>query len=172
LFYKLSETSYRSMARMKQLQPKLTALKEKFGDNKEKMGAATIALYKKEKVNPVGGCLPMLIQIPIFLALYWVLIESVELRQAPFMFWIHDLSAKDPFYILPILMGLSMFVQQKLNPTPQDPMQAKVMMFLPVGLTFLFLSFPAGLVLYWLVNNVLSALQQWLIIKRMAKQKS
>lgn len=167
-FYRLSEKSYRSMARMKELQPKIEAIKQRYGDDREQLGKATIELYKKEKINPVGGCLPMLIQIPIFLGLYWVLIESVELRQAPFIFWIHDLAVKDPYYILPVLMGISMFVQQKLNPKPADPIQEKVMLFLPVMLTFLFISFPAGLVLYWFVNNVLSALQQWIIMKRVA----
>ena len=125
-----------------------------------------MALYKKEKVNPLVGCLPMLIQIPFFIALYWVLIESVELRQAPFYFWIHDLSVKDPFYILPIIMGLSMLLQQKMTPAPADPMQAKMMMLMPIVFTFLFLNFPAGLTLYWIVNNLLSVLQQWLIMRR------
>ena len=166
LFYRLSEKSYRSMAKMRLLQPKLESIKSRCGDDKAKMSQETMALYQKEKVNPLGGCLPMVVQIPIFLALYWVLIESVELRQAPFIFWIHDLSVKDPFYVLPILMGVSMFFQQHLNPKPQDPMQAKVMMFLPVMMTGLFVSFPAGLVLYWLSNNVLSILQQWMIMKR------
>jgi len=126
-------------------------------------------LYKKEKVNPLGGCLPILIQIPVFIALYWVLIESVELRQAPFYLWLHDLSVHDPFYILPLLMGISMFAQQKLSPAPPDPMQAKVLMFMPVVFTVLFLNFPAGLMLYWIANNVLSISQQWWITHSMEK---
>ena len=167
IFYKLSEASYRSMARMRELQPRLATLRERYGDDKQKLSQATMEIYKKEKINPLGGCLPVVVQIPVFIALYYVLFESVELRQAPFILWIHDLSVKDPYYVLPILMGFSMFLQQKLSPPPPDPMQAKVMMFLPVVFTVFFLSFPAGLVLYWLVNNCLSALQQWTIIKRM-----
>lgn len=170
LFYKLSETSYRSMARMKTLQPKLLALKDRYGDDRQKLSQATMELYKKEKVNPLGGCLPMLVQIPVFIALYYVLIESVELRQAPFMLWIHDLSAKDPYYILPILMGLSWMLQQRLNPPPPDPVQAKMMMLFPVVFTVLFATFPSGLVLYWLVNNCLSILQQWYIMKKVEKE--
>lgn len=166
VFYKLSATSYRSMAAMRKLQPKIEALKERYGDDKQKLSQATMELYKKEKVNPLGGCLPILIQIPVFIALYWVLLESVELRHAPFMLWIRDLSAPDPFYILPILMGLSMLVQQRLNPAPPDPVQAKVMMLLPVFFTFLFLHFPSGLVLYWVVNNVISIIQQWYIMRK------
>lgn len=167
LFYKLSASSYRSMANMRKLQPKIQALKERFGDDKQKLTQATMELYKKEKMNPVGGCLPILVQIPVFLALYWVLLESVQLRQAPFIFWIQDLSIKDPFYVLPILMGATMLIQQKLNPTPPDPTQAKLMMLMPVIFTVLFVNFPAGLVLYWLVNNSLSILQQWWIMRRM-----
>lgn len=172
VFYKFSEKSYHSMAKMRTLAPKFQALKERFGDDKQKMSQATMELYKKEKVNPVGGCLPQLIQIPFFIALYYVLIESVELRHAPFIFWIHDLSAKDPYFIMPILMGLSMLIQQRLNPSPPtaDPMQAKMMMFLPVVFTVFFLSFPAGLVLYWLVNNCLSVLQQWYITWQVEKK--
>jgi YidC/Oxa1 family membrane protein insertase len=170
IFYPLSEKSYRSMARMRQLQPKLKALKERFGDDKQKMGRATMELYREEKVNPLSGCLPMLVQIPVFIGLYWMLMESVELRQAPFMLWIHDLSQRDPYFVLPILMGLSMFIQQRLNPPPPDPMQAKVMMFLPVIFTAMFLSFPAGLVLYWLVNNVVSILQQWYVMRKVNNQ--
>jgi YidC/Oxa1 family membrane protein insertase len=131
VFYPLSAKSYLSMAKMRELQPKVAALKEKIGDDRQKLGTATMELYRKEKVNPLGGCLPIVVQIPVFIALYWVLMESVELRQAPFLFWIHDLSARDPYFVLPVLMGLSMFVQQRLNPAPPDPMQAKVMMFLP-----------------------------------------
>lgn len=166
VFYRLSARSYRSMANMRKLQPKLAALKERYAGDRAKFSQATMELYKKEKLNPFGGCLPILVQIPVFIALYWVLLESVELRHAPFILWIHDLSAKDPFYVLPILMGLTMFLQQKLSPTPPDPMQAKVMMFLPVFFTFLFLQFPAGLVLYWTVNNSLSISQQWYVMKR------
>ncbi len=165
-FYKLSETSYRSMANMRKVTPRMTALKERFGDDKQRLNQAMMELYKKEKINPLGGCLPILVQIPVFIALYWVLMESVELRQAPFMFWIQDLSVKDPYYVLPLIMGVSMFVQQKLNPTPPDPMQAKIMMALPFVFTILFLSFPAGLVLYWVVNNVLSIAQQWYITRQ------
>ena len=167
IFYKLSAASYRSMGRMRALQPKMQELKERLGDDRAKLGQATMELYKKEKVNPFGGCLPIVVQIPVFLALYYVLIESVDLRQAPFIFWIHDLSLPDPFYVLPILMGASMFLQQRLSPAPPDPMQAKMMMFLPVVLTLLFLHFPAGLVLYWLVNNLASISQQWYILKTM-----
>ncbi len=172
IFYKLSEKSYASMARMRELQPRLEALKARFGDDRQKMGQATMQLYKEEKVNPVGGCLPMLVQIPVFIALYWVLLESVQLRQAPFMFWIHDLSAKDPFYVLPLLMGFTMFLQQKLTPSPPDPTQAKMMMLMPVIFTVFFLNFPAGLVLYWLTNNILSVTQQWYIMRQFELKKS
>ena len=166
LFFKLSASSYRSMANMRRLQPKLEQLKQRFGDDKAKFSQATMELYKKEKVNPLGGCLPILIQIPVFIALYWVLVESVELRHAPFVMWIQDLSAADPYHILPLVMGLTLFIQQKLNPTPPDPAQAKVMMMMPVLMTILFWGFPAGLVLYWIVNNSLSILQQWWITKK------
>lgn len=162
-FYPLSASSYRSMANMRRLQPKLTALKERYGSDRQRMSQAMMELYKKEKINPLGGCLPILVQIPVFIALYWVLIESVELRQAPFIWWIKDLSVKDPYYILPILMGISMYVQQKLSPAPPDPMQAKVLMMMPVVFTILFLNFPAGLMLYWVFNNVLSIAQQWYV---------
>lgn len=165
-FYRLSAKSYKSMAGMRKLQPKLQSLRERYGDDKAKMSQATMELYRKEKVNPLGGCLPILIQIPVFIALYWVLVESVELRQAHFIFWINDLSAPDRYHVLPIIMGLTMLVQQKLNPAPPDPMQAKVMMFLPVVFTILFLNFPSGLVLYWTVNNSLSILQQWYITRK------
>jgi YidC/Oxa1 family membrane protein insertase len=166
VFYRLSATSYKSMAGMRKLQPKLQALKERYGDDKAKISQATMELYKQEKVNPLGGCLPIVIQIPVFIALYWVLLESVELRQAPFMFWIKDLAAADPLHILPLIMGVTMLVQQKLNPAPPDPMQAKVMMFLPVLFTALFWNFPSGLVLYWIVNNTLSIVQQWYITRK------
>nr|MCH9744288.1 membrane protein insertase YidC [Gammaproteobacteria bacterium] len=150
---------------------KFAALKERHGDDKQAIGKATMEIYKKEKVNPMSGCLPMIIQIPVFFALYYVLIESVQLRQAPFIFWIHDLSVKDPYYVLPILMGISMFVQQKMNPPPPDPTQAKMMMFLPVIFTVFFLSFPAGLVLYWLTNNCVQTLHQWYVMKTFDPKK-
>lgn len=165
LFYKLTETSGRSMARMRKLQPRLKALQDRHKDDREALSKAMMDLYKREKVNPVAGCFPMLIQIPFFMAFYWVLLESVEMRQAPFMLWITDLSSRDPFFILPLLMGGAMYFQQKLNPPPPDPMQAKVMQFLPVMFTGMFAFFPAGLVLYWLTNSVLSMAQQWRINK-------
>jgi len=164
-FYKLSEKSYRSMAGMRKLSPRLTKLKETYGDDKEKMGKKTMELYRKEKINPAAGCLPILVQIPVFISLYWVLLEMVELRQTPFWYLL-DLAAPDPFYILPLIMGVSMFVQQKLNPPPPDPMQAKIMMALPFIFTVFFLWFPSGLVLYWVANNILSIAQQWYINKR------
>jgi YidC/Oxa1 family membrane protein insertase len=167
-FYKLSASSYRSMNKMRQLQPKIEALKEKYAEDKTQLSGAMMTLYREEKMNPLGGCLPILIQIPVFIALYYVLLESVELRQAPFMFWIQDLSSKDPYYILPLIMGATMFLQQKLNPPVPDPIQAKVMMLMPVIFTVLFLSFPAGLVLYWTANNILSVLQQWSMMRRFA----
>lgn len=169
LFYKLSATSYRSMGNMRKLQPKMEALKARYGDDKQGFSKAVMELYKKEKVNPIGGCLPILIQIPVFIALYYVLLGSVELRQAPFILWITDLSAKDPYYVLPVLNGITMFIQQKLNPAPADPVQAKVFLFMPVIFTVLFLNFPAGLVLYWLVNSILSILQQWFITRNIIK---
>ncbi len=168
-FYHLSAKSYRSMAAMRSLQPKLQALKERFGDDRQKLTQATMELYKAEKVNPLGGCLPVIVQIPVFIALYWVLLESVELRQASFL-WIHDLTLHDPYYILPIIMGVTMYIQQRLNPPPPDPMQAKMMQFLPIFFTFLFLNFPAGLVLYWVVNNTLSILQQWYITRSVEQE--
>lgn len=167
-FYRLSEKSYTSMANMRKLQPKLEALRQRFGDNKTELSKATMELYKQEKVNPLGGCLPILVQIPVFIALYWVLLESVQLRQSPFIFWIHDLSIPDPYYILPIIMGVTMLIQQKLNPPPPDPTQAKVMMVLPIVFTGLFLHFPSGLVLYWVVNNTLSIVQQWYITQKIS----
>lgn len=165
LFYQLSAKSYRSMSMLKKIQPRLERLKEQYGNDRQKLTQATLGLYRQEKVNPMGGCLPILIQIPVFIALYWVLVESVQLRQAPFMLWIQDLTARDPYYVLPILVGLSMFLQQRLSPPPPDPTQAKVMMFMPVIFTVLFINFPAGLMLYWLVNNMLSFLQQWYIMR-------
>jgi YidC/Oxa1 family membrane protein insertase len=170
LFYQLSAKSYRSMSQLKKLQPRIEALKQRYGDDKQKMTQATLELYREQKVNPMSGCLPVLIQIPVFIALYWVLVESVQLRQAPFIFWIHDLSARDPYYVLPLLMGISMFLQQRLNPPPPDPLQAKIMMFMPVLFTVMFASFPAGLMVYWVVNNTLSFLQQWHIMHRLEKE--
>ncbi len=166
VFYKLSETSYRSMARMRKLQPEMQKLRERYGDDKQQMNQELMQLYKKEKVNPLGGCLPILIQIPVFIALYWVLLESVELRQAPWILWIKDLSVRDPYFVLPLLMGATMFLQQKLNPAPMDPIQQKIMMGLPFIFTVFFMFFPAGLVLYWVTNNSLSILQQWIITRR------
>lgn len=166
-FYKLSETSYRSMARMRAVQPKLQALKERYGDDKQRLNQALMDLYRTEKINPLGGCLPIVIQIPVFIAFYWMLLESVEMRQAPWILWINDLSTKDPYYVLPVLMGLSMFAQQRLNPQPIDPVQQKVFMLMPVMFTVFFAFFPSGLVLYWLTNNLLSIAQQWLIMRRM-----
>lgn len=168
-FYKLSATSYKSMAHMRKMSPRMQALKERYGDDRTKLNEAMMKLYKEEKINPLGGCLPILVQIPVFIALYWVLLESVELRQAPWIFWIKDLSAMDPYYILPILMGASMLIQHRLNPAPMDPIQAKVMMALPIVFTFFFAFFPSGLVLYWVVNNVLSVAQQWYITRFVVK---
>ena len=172
MFYHLSAKSYRSMSVMKKLQPRIEQLKQRCGDDKQKFTQAMMELYKKEKVNPMSGCLPILIQIPVFIALYWVLIESVQLRQAPFMFWIQDLTLKDPYYVLPVLMGISMFLQQRLNPPAPDAMQAKIMMFMPVIFTAMFLNFPAGLMLYWFVNNSLSFLQQWYIMHTINNAKT
>ncbi len=166
IFYPLSAKSYRSMAKIRMLQPRIKRLQESYKDDKQALGKKMMEMYKTEKVNPLSGCLPMVIQIPIFISLYWVLLESVELRHAPFIFWIHDLSMKDPYFVLPVLMGISMFLQQKISPAPADPMQAKIMMFLPVMFTFLFSSFPAGLVLYWLTNNLISITQQYIIARR------
>ena len=171
-FYRLSAASYRSMAAMRKLSPKLQAIKERYGEDKERFNKAMMELYQKEKVNPVGGCLPILVQMPVFIALYWVLLESVELRDAPFILWINSLSAKDPYFVLPVIMGISMLIQQKLNPTPPDPMQAKIMMALPFIFTAMFAFFPSGLVLYWVVNNVLSIAQQWRITQVIDKAGS
>ena len=166
VFFKLSETSYRSMAQMKKLNPRMQALKERYSEDKKKFSEALMRMYKEEKVNPLGGCLPILIQIPVFIALYWVLVESIEIRHAPFVGWISDLSSADPLFILPIAMGISMYVQQKLNPAPTDPTQQKIFLFLPFIFTALFATFPSGLVLYWLTNNILSIAQQYVINKR------
>ncbi len=162
-FFQLSAAGYRSMARMRKVQPKIMAIREEHANDKAKQSQAMMDLYRKEKINPLGGCLPILIQMPVFIALYWVLMESVELRQAPLALWIKDLSAMDPYFVLPILMGASMYYMQKLNPAPPDPMQAKIMQWMPIVFTFFFLWFPAGLVLYWLSNNLLSMAQQYLI---------
>jgi YidC/Oxa1 family membrane protein insertase len=168
LFYPLSEASGRSMAKMKTLQPRIKNLQETYADDREKLGRAMMELYKREKINPVAGCLPIVIQIPVFLAFYWVLLESVEMRQAPFALWIHDLSSRDPLFILPAIMAAAMFVQYKLNPAPPDPVQAKVFMFMPLVMSATFAFFPAGLVLYWVTNTVLSIAQQWNINRRIS----
>lgn len=169
--YPLTKAQYTSMAKMRLLQPKIKALRDRYGEDRQKISKAMMELYKKEKVNPLGGCFPILLQMPIFIALYWSLMESVELRHAPFMLWIQDLSVQDPYYILPILMGVSMFFIQKMSPTSvQDPMQQKVMKFMPIIFTFFFLWFPAGLVLYWLVSNVVTLIQQTIIYKQFEKQ--
>tara|TARA_B110000503_G_scaffold85373_2_gene129892 strand:- start:21985 stop:23688 length:1704 start_codon:yes stop_codon:yes gene_type:complete len=168
-FFKLSAASYRSMANMRRVQPKLVALREQHADDKQKQSQAMMELYKKEKINPMGGCLPILVQMPVFIGLYWMLMESVELRQAPFILWIKDLSVMDPYFVLPLIMGVSMFFMQKLNPPPPDPMQAKIMQWMPVMFTFFFLWFPAGLVLYWVVNNLLSMAQQYVITRQIEK---
>lgn len=163
VFYPLSEASGRSMAKMRALAPRIKNIQERYKDDREQLGRSMMELYKREKINPLAGCLPILIQIPVFLAFYWVLLESVEMRQAPFMLWIDDLSSRDPFFVLPILMGAAMFGQYKLNPAPPDPIQAKVFMFMPLIMTVMFAFFPSGLVLYWLTNTVLSIAQQWRI---------
>lgn len=170
-FYKLSETSYKSMAHMRKVQPRMVQIKERYGDDRQRMNQALMELYRKEKINPLGGCLPILVQIPVFIALYWVLLESVELRQAEWILWITDLSTRDPYYILPLLMGVTMLLQQRLNPAPLDPIQAKVMMVLPIVFTVFFAFFPAGLVLYWVANNALSIAQQWYITRVVMAEK-
>ena len=165
LFFPLSAASYKSMAKMKAVTPRLNALKERYGDDKQKLNMEMMNLYKSEKINPLGGCLPIVIQIPVFIALYWALLGAVEMRDAPWILWIHDLSTQDPYYVLPIIMVATMFIQTKLNPTPPDPIQAKVMMLMPIIFGAMFLFFPSGLVLYWVVNNVLSIAQQWQITR-------
>jgi YidC/Oxa1 family membrane protein insertase len=174
MFFPLSAASYRSMAKMKVVTPKLMKIKEQFASDRNRMNQEMMELYRKEKINPLGGCLPILVQIPVFIALYWVLLGSVEMRHAPWLLWIEDLSAKDPYYVLPIVMGVSMVIQTKLNPTPPDPIQAKVMMAMPIVFTFMFLWFPSGLVLYWTINNILSIAQQWQITRLIegGKQKA
>jgi len=168
LFWPLTHKSYASMKSMQKLQPEMQKLREKFKNDKERLNKEMMALYKTHSVNPLGGCLPMLVQIPVFFALYQVLLSSIALRHAPFAFWLTDLSAKDPYYITPLLMGASMFVQQKMTPTTADPMQAKIFMMMPVIFTFMFLNFPSGLVIYWLVNNLLTILQQYFIHRKAA----
>lgn len=165
VFYKLSAAGYRSMANMRKVQPRLLSIRERYKGDRARLNQAMMDIYKEEKINPLGGCFPILIQIPVFISLYWVLLESVELRQADFVLWIHDLSIPDPYFVLPLLMGITMFVQQKLNPAPMDPVQAKVMSFLPIVFTVFFAFFPSGLVLYWVVNNALSIAQQWAITR-------
>ncbi len=171
IFFRLTESSGKSMARMRELQPRIKAIQDRYETDKQAQSKAMMDLYQKEKVNPMAGCLPMLIQIPFFIAFYWVLLESVEIRQAPFFLWLNDLSSRDPYFVLPILMGLGMWFQQKLNPAPPDPTQAKVMTILPVMFTGLFAWFPSGLVLYWLTNSLLSIAQQWRINKRIETAK-
>ena len=173
VMYPLTKAQYTSMAKMRELAPKMAQLKERFGDDRQKMSQATMEMYRKEKVNPAGGCLPLLIQMPIFLALYWVFLESVELRHATFGLWLQDLSSKDPYYILPVLMGVSMFIMQKMQPmTVQDPMQQKIMQYMPVMFTIFFFWFPSGLVLYWLVSNVISIIQMKIIFSGLEKKKA
>ena len=170
VFFPLSAASYKSMARMKEVQPRLVAMKEQYKGEPQKLNQAMMEMYRKEKINPLGGCLPVLIQIPVFISLYWVLLSSVEMRGAPWILWIHDLSVPDPYYILPVIMAASMFVQTKLNPTPPDPVQAKIMMYMPIVFSVMFFFFPAGLVLYWVVNNLLSIAQQWQINQMFGKK--
>ncbi|QWD74268.1 membrane protein insertase YidC [Polynucleobacter sp. TSB-Sco08W16] len=170
VFFPLSAASYKSMARMKEVQPRLMAMKEQFKGDPQKLNQAMMEMYRKEKINPLGGCLPVVIQIPVFISLYWVLLSSVEMRGAPWILWVHDLSIPDPYYILPIIMAVSMFVQTKLNPTPPDPVQAKVMMYMPIVFSIMFFFFPAGLVLYWVTNNLLSIAQQWQINRLFGKK--
>ena len=167
IFFWLNAKAYKSMAKMKAINPRIQEMRERLKSNPQQMQQEMMRIYREEKVNPMGGCLPIVIQIPVFIALYWVLLSSVEIRQAPFMLWITDLSAKDPFFILPILMTLSSLLQTALNPVPPDPMQAKMMWIMPLIFSVMFFMFPAGLVLYWLTNNVLSIAQQWVINKRM-----
>ncbi|HJW55088.1 MAG TPA: membrane protein insertase YidC [Burkholderiaceae bacterium] len=168
-FFPLSAASYRSMAKMKLVAPKMQAIRERHKSDAPKMNQAMMELYRTEKINPLGGCLPIVVQIPVFIALYWVLLASVEMRNAPWLGWIHDLASPDPFYILPVVMAVSMFIQTKLNPAPPDPIQAKVMMFMPIVFSVMFFFFPAGLVLYWVVNNILSITQQWVITRKLQK---
>jgi YidC/Oxa1 family membrane protein insertase len=163
IFFPLSQASGRSMAKMRAVAPRMKQIQETYKEDREKLGRAMMELYKREKINPLAGCLPMVVQIPVFISFYWVLLESVEMRQAPFMLWINDLSSRDPYFVLPLLMGGAMFGQFKLNPPPPDPMQAKLMQFMPLVMTGMMAWFPSGLVLYWLTNTVLSIAQQWRI---------
>ncbi|HEY5293563.1 MAG TPA: membrane protein insertase YidC, partial [Burkholderiales bacterium] len=172
VFFPLSAASYKSMAKMKLVTPRMTKLREQYGNDRARLNQAMMELYKTEKINPLGGCLPIVVQIPVFISLYWVLLASVELRHAPFYLWIHDLSAQDPYYVLPLLMMGSMLIQTKLNPVPPDPVQAKVMMIMPFAFGVMFFFFPAGLVLYWLVNNILSIAQQWQITRMIGDGKA
>ena len=172
VFFPLSAASYKSMARMKEVQPRLMAMREQYKGDPQKLNQAMMEMYRKEKINPLGGCLPVVIQIPVFISLYWVLLSSVEMRGAPWVLWIQDLSVPDPFYILPVIMAVSMFVQTKLNPTPPDPIQAKVMLYMPIVFSIMFFFFPAGLVLYWVVNNLLSIAQQWQINQMFGKKEA
>jgi YidC/Oxa1 family membrane protein insertase len=172
VFFPLSAASYKSMAKMKLVTPRMTKLREQYGNDRARLNQAMMELYKTEKINPLGGCLPIVVQIPVFISLYWVLLASVELRHAPFYFWIHDLAAQDPYYVLPLLMMGSMVIQTKLNPVPPDPVQAKVMMIMPFAFGVMFFFFPAGLVLYWLVNNILSIAQQWQITRMIGDGKA
>ena len=169
ILWPLSASGYRSMAKMRKLSPEMARLKERHGDDRQAFSQAMMELYKKEGTNPLGGCFPILLQMPVFLALYWTLMESVELRQAPFFLWIKDLSVMDPFFVLPILMGVSMYLTQRMQPEPPDPVQAAVFKYMPIVFTFLFLWFPSGLVLYWLVNNILSIFQQWFVTRQLEK---
>ena len=166
VFYKLSEMSYKSMAKMRKVAPRIKKMKEQFGDDRQAMSKAMMEMYKREKINPMGGCFPILVQMPVFISLYWVLLESVEMRHAPFVLWLTNLTDKDPYFVLPVLMGISMFIQQKLNPAPVDPIQQKVFQIMPFAFTIMFAFFPSGLVLYWVVNNILSIAQQYVITKR------
>ncbi|MFA7504209.1 MAG: membrane protein insertase YidC [Burkholderiaceae bacterium] len=171
IFFPLQAASFKSMARMKAVAPRLQAMRERYGDDRAKMNQAMMELYKQEKINPLGGCLPILVQIPVFIALYWVLLASVEMRNAPWFGWIQDLASPDPFFILPVIMAVSMYVQTKLNPTPPDPMQARMMTIMPIVFSVMFFFFPAGLVLYWLVNNIYSIAQQWVITRKIMAEK-
>jgi len=171
LFFPLSAASYRSMAKMRIVAPKLEKIKEQFSDDREQLNRAMMELYKTEKINPLGGCLPVLVQIPVFIALYWSILSSVEMRYAPFFGWITDLASPDPYYVLPVVMGISMIVQMRLNPKPPDPLQAKVMQIMPLAFSVIFFFFPAGLVLYSIVNNILSIAQQWVITRNTENEK-
>ena len=166
VFYKLSEMSYKSMAKMRKVAPRIQKMKEQFGDDRQAMSKAMMEMYKREKINPMGGCFPILVQMPVFISLYWVLLESVEMRHAPFALWLTNLTDKDPYFVLPVLMGVSMFIQQKLNPAPVDPIQQKIFQIMPFAFTIMFAFFPSGLVLYWVVNNILSITQQYYITKK------